>query len=368
MKDSDEISIPKALYAQEKAQNILGRKKGSLSSFRSGRNGCADHDDTKNSKAISLDALKRSRSFYHEEFARLIQACFQEAKNIPSAVVKVKKAINWKSICRGTMLCLKHLNFAEQSQFACLLTHHEVYFYFPKRNVIWIDLRGIDGNILVRLMNYVEIPIPTSNKQGAFSVTLQGCSSGLPRNPQLFECRIGRIGALTTIPVQMRFEEVEPLICDLVGYSSVAQEIFNLYRGYNFKEVKCVDEEGNNCDMIHCLVPQSFEHVFPCQCIVNKVSFTIDHALPYALPLTVPSRPPLEETRHDHWNKAACYKQSSKKCRRNQMVAKRGCPGSMNRAHCLQEGIIMLEHRKYTHHLNVTVSRCFSLRKRSLVE
>ncbi len=27
-------------------------------------------------------------------------------------------------------------------------------------------------------------------------------------------------------------------------------------------------------------------------------------------------------------------------------LAKRGCPGSMNRAHCLQEGIIMLGHRK----------------------
>ncbi len=98
--------------------------------------------------------------------------------------------------------------------------------------------------------------------------------------------------------------------------------------------------------MTQCLVPQSFELDFPCQCTVEEVTFTIDHALPYALPLSVPSRPPAEESRHDHWNKAAFYKQSGKKCRRNQIVAKRGCPGSMNRAHCLQEGVIMIGHRK----------------------
>ena len=111
-------------------------------------------------------------------------------------------------------------------------------------------------------------------------------------------------------------------------------------------EVKCVDEDGSNCDVIQCLVPQSFESDFPCQCTLEGVSFTVDHALPFSLPLSVPSRPPTEETRHDHWNKAACFKQSGKKCRHNQIVAKKGCPGSMNRAHCLQEGVIFCEHQK----------------------
>ena len=218
-------------------------------------------------------------------------------------------------------------------------------FYFPKRNVIWVDLRAIDSNTLVRLMNYAEVPIPTSNKQGAFSITLQGDSSMQRNDSQRIECRIGRVGAITAIPVQVRFEEVNSHMWSLKR-SKVAREIFKLYRGYNFMEVKCVDEESNNCDMIQCLVPQSFERAFPCQCTVEEVSFTVDHALPYALPLSVPSRPPAEESRHDHWNKAACFKQSGKKCRHNQIVAKKGCPGSMNRAHCLQEGVIMFGHRK----------------------
>ncbi len=132
------------MYALEAVQEILGRKKGPLSSFRPGRNGCADYDydDTKNSKAISFDAYKRSHGSYHREFNQLIQVLFQEAKNIPLAVVQVKKAINWDWIHRGnqigfTMLCLKHLDYAEQSQFACFLTQHS------NTRFIFISPRGM---------------------------------------------------------------------------------------------------------------------------------------------------------------------------------------------------------------------------------
>ena len=166
-----------------------------------------------------------------------------------------------------------------------------------------------------------------------------------------------------------KFEEVEPLICDPVEDSSVAQEIFNLYRGYNFKEVKCVEEEGNNCDMIQCLVPQSFEHVFPCQC--TAIKFPSPLIMPYRMPflsLCLADLPWKRRVMIIGTNKAACYKQSIKKCRHSQMVAKRGCPGSMNRGHCLQEGIIMLEHRKIHTSFECHHSRCFSSRKRSLVE
>ena len=61
-------------------------------------------------------------------------------------------------------------------------------------------------------MNYAEVPIPTSTKQGAFSITLQGDSLMQKNGSQRIECRIGRIGAITTIPVQVRLEEVEWLL------------------------------------------------------------------------------------------------------------------------------------------------------------
>ena len=314
LKKSDDLSIPKAMYALDVVQNILGKKNGLLSSFRAGRNGCTNHDDSNNSKAIAYDAYKRSHSQYPREFSHLLQTLFQEAKNIPLAIVQIKKAINWDWVCTGnqiafTMLCLKHLDHAEQSQFACFLTQQRIYFYFPKRNVIWIDLRGIDSNILVKLMNYAEVPLPTSNQQGAFSITLQGDGIMSSNNSYHLECKIGRIGAITVIPVQVRVEEVQPLIGEPLEKTKLAQELLKRYRAYNFKQVMCTDEEGNGCEMIQFLVPQSFEDDFPCQITVEDLSVVIDHALPYSLPLSIPSRPPTEETRHDHWNKVACYRQ-----------------------------------------------------------
>ena len=348
LKKSDDLSFPKAMFALESIQDILGKKNRLMSSFRSGRNGCSSYEDSNNSKTIAYDDYKRSSSQYPTELNRLVQVLFQEAKNIPLAVVQVKKAINWDWICQGnqiafTMLCLRHLDETEQTQFACFLTQQRICFYFPKKNVLWIDLRGIDSNILVKLMNYVEVPIPTSNKQGGFTISVQGTDTASNTHSHRLECTIGRIGAITVIPVQISAKEVQPLISGPLGETKLAQELRIKYRAYNFQEVRSIDEESNGCDMIQFLVPQRFESGYPCQCTVENVAFVIDHALPYSPPLSVPSRPPAEETRHDHWNKAACFRHGGKKGRHNQIVAKRGCPGSINRALCLQEGNINFE-------------------------
>ena len=238
-------------------------------------------------------------------------------------MVPIKKAINWEWIRCGnqvsfTMLCLKHLEDTEQSQFACFLTRQKIFFYFPKKNVIWIDLRGIDSNILVKLMNYAGVPIPTSNKQGGYSVSLQGTNTQSSSHAFRLECKIGRISV----------EEVQPLVAEPVESTSLAQALRDKYRAYSFQIVRAMNDEGNSCDMIQFLVPQRFEPSFPCQCVVNDVIFAIDHALPYSPPLSVPSRPPAEETRHDHWNKAACLRQTGKKGRHNQLVAKKGYQSS----------------------------------------
>ena len=215
LKKSDDLSFPKAMFALESIQDILGKKNRLMSSFRSGRNGCTSYEDSNNSKTIAYDDYKRSSSQYPTELNRLVQVLFQEAKNIPLAVVQVKKAINWDWICKGnqiafTMLCLRHLDETEQTQFACFLTQQRICFYFPKKNLLWIDLRGIDSNILVKLMNPVEVPIPTSNKQGGFTISVQGTDTASNTHSHRLECTIGRIGAITVIPVQISAEEVQP--------------------------------------------------------------------------------------------------------------------------------------------------------------
>ena len=130
------------------------------------------------------DAYKRSHHHYARDFEELVQLLFQEARSIPLAVVQIKKSINWDLISGGnqvtfTMLSLRHLEEAEQSQFACFLTRQKILFYFPKRNVIWIDLRGVDSSILIKLMNYAEVPIPTSNKQGGLFNILARVKCGI---------------------------------------------------------------------------------------------------------------------------------------------------------------------------------------------
>ena len=187
-------------------------------------------------------------------------------------------------------------------------------------------------------MNYAEVPIPTSNKQGGYSVSLQGSNVASNSHTLHLECQIGRIGSIAVIPVQVDIEEVQTLMVEPIKDTAIAKFLSGKYRAYNFQVVRALNEEGNSGDMMQFLVPQRFESHFPCQCTVNEVAFVIDHALPYSPPLSVPSRPPIEETRHDHWNKAACLRQVGKKGRHNQIVAKKGRPGSINRALCLQEG------------------------------
>ena len=364
----DDLSFPKAMFALENIQDMLGKKNRLMSSFfRSGRNGCSSYEDSNNSKSIAYDDYKRSSSQYPKEFNRLVQVLFQEAKNIPLAVVQVKKAINWDWICKGnqiafTMLCLRHLDETEQIKFACFLTQQRICFYFPKKNVLWIDLRGIDSNILVKLMNYVEVPIPTSNKQGGFTISLQGNDTASNTHDYRLECTIGRIGAITVLPVQVSAEEVRPLIGGPLGETKLAQELLSKYRAYNFQEVRSIDEDGNSCDMIQFLVPQRFESGFPCQCTVENVAFVIDHALPYSPPLSVPSRPPAEETRHDHWNKAACFRHGKKKAGATKLLRKEGARDPLIELSACRKATSILNAVGLTHPLNFIIFPFFSSR------
>ena len=142
--------------------------------------------------------------------------------------------------------------------------------------VIWIDLRGVDSSILIKLMNYAEVPIPTSNKQGGYSISLQGSSVASNSHALHLECQIGRIGSIAVIPVQIDIEEVQTLIVEPIKDSVIAKLLSGKYRAYNFQVVRALNEEGNSGDMLQFLVPQRFESHFPCQC----TAFVIDHALP----------------------------------------------------------------------------------------
>ena len=71
-KESDELSVPKAIYAQEDIRDLLNQKKGPLANFKSGRNGCTDIDDSRNGKAISFAPSRNKSSGYQVIKKKLI--------------------------------------------------------------------------------------------------------------------------------------------------------------------------------------------------------------------------------------------------------------------------------------------------------
>ena len=123
--------------------------------------------------------------------------------------------------------------------------------------------------------------------------------------------RVGRIGAINTIRVQIRKDEVLCLMSYPINESKITRFTWETFHAYNAVAVKCVDEDGQNHDMLQFHVPQSLEHLFPSEqaAAFEGIIFTVEHACPFAQPLNAGSRPPIEENWHDPWNKAACYKQ-----------------------------------------------------------
>lgn len=76
-----------------------------------------------------------------------------------------------------TFLHIHHLTLPQHLHyFANLLTKHKALFYFSRKGTVWIDLRVIDCNILVKLTQYAEVPIPTSMtmKQGRIALPFRG--------------------------------------------------------------------------------------------------------------------------------------------------------------------------------------------------
>ena len=67
-----------------------------------------------------------------------------------------------------SLLFCRHLDHLKLGKFANFLTRCDINFYCAARSTIVIDVEGIDASVLIRLMHYAELPIPTTEAQGAF--------------------------------------------------------------------------------------------------------------------------------------------------------------------------------------------------------
>ena len=114
--------------------------------------------------------------------------------------IQFEGRINWRWLCREgdcekTILHCRYLDHDKVLKFATFLTSCCISFHFCSMNTLVIDTAGIDSSLLVRLMHYAEVPIPTSVKQGAYSFSLRGHGlySG-DRNLLSMDLSVGWIG------------------------------------------------------------------------------------------------------------------------------------------------------------------------------
>ena len=70
--------------------------------------------------------------------------------------------------------------------------------------------------------------------------------------------------------------------------------------GY-FQIVTCVNEEQQVEEYLQFRISVATPDSFPNHYNFNGVNFRIDHALPYAMPISSGVRPPTAQSVHEHW-------------------------------------------------------------------
>ena len=105
-------------------------------------------------------------------------------------------------------------------------------------------MSGIDASVLVRLMHYAEVPVPTSEIQGAFSISIRNVE-GYAGDRDLLDSRVcfGRIGALNSYPLQIKCKELGGLLSFPAERSAVGTLLREKFSGFNFQSVTCINED-----------------------------------------------------------------------------------------------------------------------------
>ena len=119
--------------------------------------------------------------------------------------------------------------------------------------------------------------------------------------------------------------------------SSLAKWLKAEFHGSCLKKVLAINEERTVDWYLQFQVPQKLECTFPKQVSFGKKKLLIDHALPFAPTRSNISRPPIEESMHDHWKNTASLAPAQKKNRSNCIAHLEDCFPSLQRVNMLQE-------------------------------
>ena len=349
----DEILFPKHVLDHEGITDILHDNQGSLKCYSQNRNGCFDIEGGQNYKSLSFRPGSCCHD-YRQKLHALVQLARKITKEGTTGSVQTKYWTNWRNgkgdvkIEKSLLFC-RHLDHLKLGKFANFLTKCDINFYCAARSTIVIDVEGIDASVLIRLMHYVELPIPTTEAQGAFSLNIRSvglCAS----DPTLlaFCVSFGRIGSLPSYPVQIKSQELKSLLTSPIKESAIVIWLQQKISGFNFQIVTCVDEEQHVEEYLQFRISAATPGSFPNHYTVNGVTFRIDHALPYAMPISSGVRPPTAQSVHEHWKSSVKRTSNDRKGHANAIEKVENCSGSMLRCLRLREVVAQDDDCKYS--------------------
>ena len=337
-----EAMIPKAIAEIPEVKKLLKDDDGPLRCKSIKRNSCFDVSNIGN----CFSYVFSSSCFDHTATVEAVTKCRDFAEEVPSSVIQVKPGTVWSSVdsIEKSVIFLRSLETSQIIELAQQLTFNRINFYFSSPNILVLDLVGVSTAALVRLLHYSEIPVPTSMIQGAFSVSFinwgksygdQGMTVD-PLTLQRYKVAIGRITALHSVPMQIKWEDIQESCEPGIEQSKIPQWLKAECQGTCPSKVLAIDEERTVDWYLHFFVPQKIETTFPKQ-VVFEGKILIDHALPFAPIRSSITRPPIEETMHEHWKNTASLAPDRKKHRSNCLVHDEDCFPSLQRVNMLQE-------------------------------
>ena len=137
------------------------------------KNSCLDFDNSKNGQWVSFPY---GGSQQQQGLNQFVSAIRDKVRQYPSTSLQFKRNVCWNSDFRNVsfgFLFIGHLGDLDKARVANFLTGCSIDFCFSRANTLVLRLDGLDDNILLRLAQYAEVPIPTCPAQGGFQLTFK---------------------------------------------------------------------------------------------------------------------------------------------------------------------------------------------------
>ena len=216
-----------------------------------------------------------------------------------------------------------------------ILRELEIFYYLVggKRMVIYGD-----GEQLVKLrMNLLpmDVHIPIGQKQGAFQVNMR--KSCVNRNDTLhFEVTVTKIGAFTTIPVQIPTGDIQETITqDNLSNCEVCKFLAGKYSAENFA-LQWTESSGNDVLCLCFEIPQEYECQLPICIDSDKQLTQIVARGPNVRSIQAGFVSKKSETKIEHWQGVVRKKLNDDSVRKNQLAFERQRPSSATRFYALR--------------------------------